>query len=91
MVGPHPPRELTALRARLEGYLRDVPRPTPDASGDLVVCPTFRIDGHVVRTIGMTMRFGTSRDVTLQDLAVDVLYPRDDEADRFFRALGDTH
>lgn len=25
--------------------------------------------------------------VTLEELSVDVLYPRDDDADRFFRAL----
>jgi transcriptional regulator with XRE-family HTH domain len=76
--------ELDALEGRLERYLRRVPRPLPDSSGAPVICPTFRIDGRLVRTIGMTMRFGPSRDVTLEELAVDVLFPRDAEAERFF-------
>jgi transcriptional regulator with XRE-family HTH domain len=79
--------ELDALRRRIEGYLEGVPRPTGDAAGELVVCPTFRMGTELVRTVGMTLRFGPSRDVTLEELSVDVLYPRDDDADRFFRAL----
>lgn len=76
-----------SLRARVEGYLRDVPRPPFDGSGDSVTCPTFRIGGQLIRTIGMTMRFGPSRDVTLEELSVDLLYPRDAAAEAFFRAL----
>lgn len=79
--------ELDGLRQRVAGYLKDVPRPPRRGVGDLVMCPTFRIRGQLVRTIGMTLRFGPSRDVTLQELSVDVLYPRDDAADRFFREL----
>lgn len=82
-----PRREADALRARFESYLRDVQRPPVDAAGDPVVCPTFRIDGRTVRTIGMTIRFGPSRDVTLEELSVDVLYPRDEPAERFFREI----
>ena len=76
-----------SLRARVEGYLRDVPRPPFDGAGDAVTCPTFRIGGQLVRTIGMTMRFGPSRDVTLEELSVDLLYPRDTAAEKFFQAL----
>jgi len=79
--------ELEALRQRIEGYLDHVPRPPSDASGELVVCPTFRIGNQLVRTVGMTLRFGPSRDVTLEELSVDVLYPRDEAADKFFRGL----
>jgi transcriptional regulator with XRE-family HTH domain len=78
--------ELVALEKRLMGYLADVPRPIADAGGDPVICPTLRIGGQTIRTIGMTIRFGPSRDVTLEELSVDVLYPRDDEAERFFRS-----
>jgi transcriptional regulator with XRE-family HTH domain len=76
-----------ALRKRVEGYLRNVPRPPFDGTGDPVICPTFRIGGQLVRTIGMTMRFGPSREVTLDELTVDLLYPRDAEAEAFFHAL----
>jgi hypothetical protein len=79
--------ELTALRQRLERYLEGVPRPSGDANGELVLCPTFRVGEQLIRTVGMTLRFGPSRDVTLEELCVDVLYPRDDVADRFFRDL----
>jgi transcriptional regulator with XRE-family HTH domain len=76
-----------ALRKRVAHYLRDVPRPLTDASGSPVLCPTFVLGGTVVRTIGMTLRFGPSRDVTLEELSVDVLCARDDEARRFFETL----
>ncbi|MGE0784258.1 MAG: helix-turn-helix domain-containing protein [Sandaracinaceae bacterium] len=79
--------DLAPIRARLDEYLADVPRPPFDAQGELVLCPTFRIGDRTVRTIGMTMRFGPSRDVTLEELSVEVLQPRDEEADRFFREL----
>jgi hypothetical protein len=75
------------LRQRVDGYLRDVPRPPFDGSGEPVICPTFRIGDRLIRTIGMTMRFGPTRDVTLQELSVDLLYPRDAEAQAFFQSL----
>jgi hypothetical protein len=79
--------EVTQLRTRIADYLRDVPRPPADASGEPVICPTFRVGNSVVRTIGMTMRFGPSRDVMLEELSVDVLCPRDEGAARFFQDL----
>lgn len=75
------------LRERVEVYLRDVPRPPFDGTGDPVTCPTFRIGDQLIHTIGMTMRFGPSRDITLEELSIDLLYPRDAQADAFFRAL----
>jgi DNA-binding XRE family transcriptional regulator len=79
--------ELEPLQRRVHQYLDGVPRPPPDATGEPVICPTFRLGDRRIRTIGMTMRFGPSRDVTLEELSVDVLYPRDEEAERFFRAF----
>jgi transcriptional regulator with XRE-family HTH domain len=76
-----------SLKERVEGYLHDVPRPPFDGSGDPATCPTFRIGDQLIRTVGMTMRFGPSRDVTLEELSVDLLYPRDAAAEAFFRAL----
>jgi transcriptional regulator with XRE-family HTH domain len=77
--------EVEALRKRMETYLEGLPRPSVDATGDPIVCPRFRFGETTVRTIGMTMQFGPSRDVTLEGLSVDVLCPRDEEAERFFR------
>jgi transcriptional regulator with XRE-family HTH domain len=90
-AGMHASPELDALRRRMDGYLRGIPRPPTSAAGELVVCPTFRIGTELVRTVGMTLRFGPSRDVTLEELSVDVLYPRDEAADRFFRDLAAAH
>ena len=78
---------LEPLRRRIQQYLDGVPKPPPDASGEPVICPTLLVGDRRIRTIGMTMRFGPSRDVTLEELSVDVLYPRDEEAERFFRTL----
>jgi transcriptional regulator with XRE-family HTH domain len=86
MAAPTNP-ELTALESRMTRYLAGVPRPSPDASGEPVICPTLRIDGQSIRTIGMTLRFGPSRDVTLEEMQVDVLYPRDEAAERWFRSV----
>ena len=86
MAAPTNP-ELTALESRMTRYLAGVPRPGPDASGEPVICPTLRIDGQSIRTIGMTLRFGPSRDVTLEEMQVDVLYPRDEAAERWFRSV----
>jgi transcriptional regulator with XRE-family HTH domain len=86
-AGMHENPEVVALRRRVEGYLENVPRPPSDAAGELVLCPTFRFGDQLVRTVGMTLRFGPSRDVTLEELSVDVLYPRDESAERFFREL----
>jgi transcriptional regulator with XRE-family HTH domain len=79
--------DLDPLRRRIQQYLDGVSRPAPDAAGEPVICPTFKLGERKIRTIGMTMRFGPSRDVTLEELSVDVLYPRDDDAERFFRTL----
>lgn len=80
-------RSWRELRDRVESYLRDVPRPAFEGTGDPVTCPTFDFEGRLIRTIGMTMRFGPSRDVTLEELSVDLLYPRDPEARAFFQSL----
>ena len=51
-----------------------------------MVCPWFRIRGTVVRTIAMTARFDHIAEVTLDELRIELMYPLDDDAERFFRA-----
>lgn len=51
-----------------------------------MVCPWFRIDGTVVRTIAMTARFEHTTEVILDELRIELMYPMDDDAERFFRA-----
>ena len=76
----------TALLISLaEAALDGVSRPSP-AEGGLMVCPWFRIGGTVVRTIAMTARFDHIAEVTLDELRIELMYPLDDDAGRFFRA-----
>ena len=50
-----------------------------------MVCPHFRIGNQVIRTVGIVARFGTAREVTLDELRVELLFPRDEEAEAFFK------
>ena len=57
----------------------------PLAAAGLMVCPWFRVGGQVVRTIAMVARFDHTGDVTLDELRVELMYPLDADAERFFR------
>ena len=50
-----------------------------------MVCPWLQVGGTVVRTITMTARFDHIAEVTLDELHVELMYPLDDDAERFFR------
>jgi hypothetical protein len=76
---------LQALISRAETALAGVPRPQP-AEAELIVCPWFRIGGSIVRTIALTARFDHAADVTLDELRAELIYPLDEQADRFFRS-----
>jgi transcriptional regulator with XRE-family HTH domain len=76
---------LRSLLERAEDYMRDVPRTGAEPGGDLVVCPNLRVGDRIIRTISMMARFGTAREVTLDELRVEVIYPADDVAEAFFR------
>jgi transposase len=54
------------------------------------LCPWFRVDEQVVRTIGMAARFDPVADVTLEHLRVELMYPLDEAAARFFRQRAGT-
>jgi hypothetical protein len=74
-------RELVALA---EAATAGLPRPPLPAS-ELVACPWFRINGQVVRMIGMAARFDAPTAVILDELRIELLYPQDAAARRFFR------
>jgi transcriptional regulator with XRE-family HTH domain len=75
--------ELHDLVRQAEAALSEVDR--PPSTGDVTVCPEFLVNGTVVRTISMVARFDVAADITLAELRVELMYPRDDEAERFFR------
>ena len=80
-----PDERLQELLERAEAYMKDVPVDIEPPGSELVVCPHFRIGDQVIRTLSMTARFGTARDVTLDELRVELVFPRDEEAEAFFR------
>lgn len=82
---------LAALVARaeeaveVEGVrLRDEPE---DA---LVVSPTFLVGGAAIRTFSVISYFNAPRDVRLSELRVELLFPRDAEAETRLAALVDS-
>ncbi len=78
--------ELADLVSLASEACRDVrERPTTDG-GARVLCPHFRIGEQLVRTITVVAQFGGARDVTLDELRIELIYPADDEADAFFRS-----
>ena len=77
-------QELRSLISLAESALAGIPRPAP-AEGGLMVCPWFRVGDTIVRTIAMTARFDHAADVTLDELRVELMYPLDEDAERYFR------
>jgi transcriptional regulator with XRE-family HTH domain len=73
-------RDLVALS---EATLAEVPRPEP-AEHEVLVCPWFRIGERVVRTVAMVARFDQPAQATLDELRVELMYPADDIAERYF-------
>jgi transcriptional regulator with XRE-family HTH domain len=76
--------EVRALVELAEAAVADIPRAAEPIS-DLVICPDFRIGNEVVRTVSMVARFDTARELTLDELQIELTYPRDAAAERFFR------
>jgi transcriptional regulator with XRE-family HTH domain len=77
-------QELHRLVTLAESALASVPRPST-AEPTLAICPWFRIGDQIVRTIAMVARFDPIAEVTLDELRVELMYPLDQAAERFFR------
>jgi hypothetical protein len=81
-----PDERLNRLLLRAESFLADVPRPIEDELGsELVICPQLRIGDQLIKTISMVARFGNAREVTLDELRVELIFPADDTAEVFFK------
>jgi transcriptional regulator with XRE-family HTH domain len=76
--------ELGRLLTLAETALAGVPR--PERAGDLLVCPRFRVGEQIVHTVAMVARFDHPAETTLDELRVELLYPMDEAAERFFRS-----
>ena len=81
-----PDERLHELLERAEAYMKDVPVDDGGGPGsELVVCPQIRIGEQVIKTVAVVARFGTAREVTLDELRVELVFPLDEEAEAFFR------
>lgn len=80
--------QLDELHRQVHAALGDAPAPTASSSSR-VICPRFRIDGSLVRTITVAARFESVADITLDEVRVELIYPEDEPSERFFRALAD--
>jgi hypothetical protein len=78
--------ELADLVAAAETAVAALPAAPPMGADDqLTVCPRFRINGSLVATIVVTARFDAPAEVTLDELRIELIYPADATAERFFR------
>ncbi|MBI3971217.1 MAG: helix-turn-helix transcriptional regulator [Chloroflexi bacterium] len=83
-----PDERLRALLERAETYMQGVPpgdAGDADLGAELAVCPRLKIGDQVIRTVSMVARFGGAREVTLDELRVELVFPGDAEAEAFFR------
>jgi len=80
-----PDERLQELLERAEAYMKDVPAEVENPGADLAICTHLRIGDQVIKTVCMMARFGTAREVTLDELRVELVFPRDEEAEAFFR------
>jgi transcriptional regulator with XRE-family HTH domain len=71
------------LLARAESLLAGVDLRT-EMGDELVICPRLRLGGEVVSTATMVARFGATREVTLDELRVELIFPADEAARTFF-------
>ena len=77
--------ELHELVALVEEMVAGLPPGGGPQYEQLIACPESRAGDRVIRTIGIAARFDSALDVTLDELRIELLYPADDAAERFFR------
>jgi len=65
--------------------MKDVPIDVESARAEMAICAHFRIGDQVIKTVSMEARFGTAREVTLDELRVELVFPRGEEGEAFFR------
>jgi hypothetical protein len=76
--------ELAVLVRAADAALSGLPRPVRPPP-DLVLCPWVRVGDQIIKTIGIAARFEPAAEVTLDELRIELAYPLDDTAERYFR------
>lgn len=78
---------LQTLLARAEELAADIEPPDRADTAAPTVMARLRLGDHTVNTISTIASFNAARDVTLDELHVELIYPADDAADLFFRGF----
>jgi transcriptional regulator with XRE-family HTH domain len=80
--------ETLALLARAQNLIKDIPQPQHLSNIDFpVVCPRFKIEGQVIRTITSVMRFDTAIEITASELRIELMFAADDISETFFKKV----
>lgn len=79
-------KELADLVRLAEEVVAALPVPETTRPRALL-CPTFRVGGKMIKTIGMAAAFNNPHDTSIEGLTVELLFPADDVADQFFGGL----
>jgi hypothetical protein len=78
---------LEALIERAEQLIGPLP-PSHTGTEDLpVVCSRVKAGNEVLELFTVIVRFDAAKDVTLSELRVELIYPANEAADRFFRVV----
>ena len=77
---------LLDLHAEVRDALGDTRRLRPPTTSR-VICPRFRMEGTLVRTITVAARFESVTDIALDEIRIELIYPADSPAEQFFRDL----
>lgn len=79
--------ELQDLHAKARAAVASTATSRANRQHGRVICPRFRMDGVLVRTITVAARFESVADVTLDEVRVELVYPEDETSAQFFRSL----
>lgn len=75
-----------AMLERASAMVAEVPRPSDGPDGNAPVwTPTFERDGERAKVLSTVASFHNARDVAVESLRVELLYPYDAESDRVMR------
>lgn len=77
---------LEALLDMALSALRGVPPPPYDKVASPAVCTRMRVGDTVLSTASTVVRFGSPREVTLDELRIELVFPTDDATEAFFNA-----
>lgn len=78
---------LRSLLQRAEALVKDVPPPTDAVLASPAVCSRLRVGDRMVHLTSTIASFSAARDLTLDELRIELIFPADADAEQFFEEL----